>query len=120
MSAGLNGSGTPPGISTDELRAMVRAVLMEIAGGGQPGSENGHRRGPEPGIGATPGARCHHCSAAAPSATDVRVDRGAVTERMVARAAADGARLVLGPRAVLTPLARDKARTLGVPIEKER
>jgi hypothetical protein len=49
-----------------------------------------------------------------------RVDRGAVTERAVAAAAAAGARLVLGPRAVLTPLAKDKARTLGVPIEKER
>lgn len=50
----------------------------------------------------------------------VRVDRGAVTERAVAQAAADGSRLVLGPRAVLTPLARDKARVLGVDIEKER
>jgi hypothetical protein len=52
-------------------------------------------------------------------ASTVRVERGAVTERAVARAAADGARLVLGPRAVLTPLARDKARSLGVEIEKE-
>jgi hypothetical protein len=50
----------------------------------------------------------------------VRVERGAVTERTVAKAAADGARLVVGPRAVLTPLARDKARVLGVEIEKER
>lgn len=50
----------------------------------------------------------------------VRVDRGAVTERTVARAAADGARLVCGPKAVLTPLARDKARLLGVEIERER
>ena len=49
-----------------------------------------------------------------------RVDKGAVTERAVAAAAQAGARLVLGPRAVLTPLARDKARALGVPIEKER
>lgn len=50
----------------------------------------------------------------------LRVDRGAVTERMVARAAGQGGRLVLGARAVLTPLARDKARALGVRIEKER
>jgi hypothetical protein len=57
-------------------------------------------------------------AAAAPAVH--RVDRGAVTERAVAAAAAAGARLVLGPRAVLTPLAKDKARTLGVPIEKER
>jgi hypothetical protein len=49
----------------------------------------------------------------------VRVERGAVTERLVRKAAADGARLVLGRRAVLTPLARDKARSLGVTIEKE-
>jgi hypothetical protein len=50
----------------------------------------------------------------------VRVEHGAVTERTVVRAAADGCRLVLGRRAVLTPLARDKARVLGVRIEKER
>jgi hypothetical protein len=58
-------------------------------------------------------------AAAGPAATH-RVDKGAVTERAVAAAAKAGARLVLGPRAVLTPLARDKARALGVPIEKER
>jgi hypothetical protein len=49
-----------------------------------------------------------------------RVERGAVTERTVARAAADGARLVLAPGAVLTPLGREKARALGVEIERER
>jgi hypothetical protein len=51
---------------------------------------------------------------------DHRIEKGAVTERAVQAAAAAGARLVLGPRAVLTPLARDRARALGVPIEKER
>jgi hypothetical protein len=59
-----------------------------------------------------PGAR------AAPA--DHRIEKGAVTERAVQAAAVAGARLVLGPRAVLTPLARDRARALGVPIEKER
>jgi hypothetical protein len=60
--------------------------------------------------------------AAAPASPAViqRVDKGAVTERAVIAAAAAGARLVLGRRAVLTPLARDKARALGVPVEKER
>jgi len=58
-------------------------------------------------------------AAGGPAATH-RVDKGAVTERAVAAAARAGARLVLGPRAVLTPLAKDKARALGVPIEKER
>jgi 2-keto-3-deoxy-L-rhamnonate aldolase RhmA len=50
----------------------------------------------------------------------VRVDRGAVTERIVKQAADAGARLVLAPRAVITPLAREKARALGVEIERER
>jgi hypothetical protein len=56
----------------------------------------------------------------AASPAEHRVEKGAVTERAVQAAASAGARLVLGPRAVLTPLARDRARALGVPIEKER
>lgn len=60
-------------------------------------------------------ARAHGAAAA-----DVlRVDRGAVTERTVKSAAARGARLVLGQRAVLTPLARDRARSLGIHVERE-
>jgi hypothetical protein len=60
-------------------------------------------------------------AAAAPAAaTTIRIERGAVTERAVRDAAAQGARLVLAPRAVLTPMARDRARSLGVEIEKER
>lgn len=55
-----------------------------------------------------------------PGGASVRVEKGAATERTVAQAAAAGARLVLAPRAVLTPLAREKARALGVEIEKER
>jgi hypothetical protein len=49
-----------------------------------------------------------------------RVEKGAVTEATVRAAARDGARLVLGRGAVLTPLARDRARAAGVEIEKER
>jgi hypothetical protein len=49
----------------------------------------------------------------------VRVQKGAVTERHVRDAASRGARLVLARGAVLTPLARDSARSLGVQIEKE-
>jgi len=56
---------------------------------------------------------------AAPPSSATRVERGAVTERRVAAAAQAGGRLVLGPRAVLTPLAREKARALGVEIERE-
>jgi hypothetical protein len=56
----------------------------------------------------------------APALAEHRVEKGAVTERAVQAAARAGARLVLGSRAVLTPLARDRARALGVPIEEER
>jgi hypothetical protein len=49
----------------------------------------------------------------------MRVDKGAVTERLVTDAADAGATLVLGRCAVLTPLARDKARALGVAVESE-
>jgi hypothetical protein len=49
-----------------------------------------------------------------------RIERGAVTEAAVMAAARAGERLVLGRAAVLTPLARDRARASGVPIEKER
>lgn len=47
-----------------------------------------------------------------------RIDSGAVTERHIADLA--GGTLILGRRAVLTPLAREKARTLGITITKER
>jgi len=49
-----------------------------------------------------------------------RIERGAVTEAVIKAAARAGERLVLGRGAVLTPLARDRARASGVPIEKER
>jgi hypothetical protein len=61
-------------------------------------------------------------AAAAPGSArpSQRIEKGAVTEAMVAAAARAGARLVLGRRAVLTPLARDRARAAGVEIVKER
>ena len=48
-----------------------------------------------------------------------RIDSGAVTERHIAEMAESGGALVLGRKAVLTPLAREKARALGITIEKE-
>jgi hypothetical protein len=55
-----------------------------------------------------------------PGGGALRIERGAVTERTVKDAAAAGTRLVLAPGAVLTPLAREKARALGIEIERER
>jgi len=52
------------------------------------------------------------------AADDLVVESGALTERAVARAAHEGRRVVLGRRAVATPLALDKARSLGVRVER--
>jgi hypothetical protein len=49
-----------------------------------------------------------------------RIDKGAVTESVVREAARQGDQLILGPDAVLTPLARDRARADGVTIHHER
>lgn len=55
---------------------------------------------------------------AAPADAVVTLD-GPITEARIARLA--GTRAVrLGPNAVLTPLARDKARALGITIERRR
>jgi hypothetical protein len=91
---GLPGTGLP---GPDELRALVREVLRDELR-----------------------ALVREALRDALPAAVQRVEKGAVTERMVAAAAKAGAALVLGPRAVLTPLARDKARALGVPVQKER
>lgn len=57
---------------------------------------------------------------AVPARTQVRIDRGAITERRIVEASEAGQDLLVARGAVLTPLARDKARALGVHIEKER
>lgn len=48
------------------------------------------------------------------------VEKGAVTERLIREAAESGCRVRLGPAAVLTPLARDAARQLGVAVVVEK
>jgi hypothetical protein len=79
----------------DIVREVVREVVRELHAGAAPAATS------------------------PPADTALRIDRGAVTERAVVAAAKAGRRIVLGPRAVVTPLARDKARTLGVALEKE-
>lgn len=60
---------------------------------------------------------------AAPSAratgTIEKILKGVVKENTVIDAAKAGARLVIGRGVVVTPLARDKARQLGVQIERD-
>jgi hypothetical protein len=53
-----------------------------------------------------------------PDANAILVERGALTEKIVSKAANEGRRLVLGPGVVATPLALDKARSLGIEMER--
>ena len=151
----MNGSKAAlGGLSTDELRAAVRAVLLDVLpaavtqnGSGQAGATVASdevtlrddvdldafvrrvaRLCEDPARRAALRDGQHRFRLVPPVAgtapTSVgsvqRIEQGAVTERAVKKAATDGARLVLGRRAVLTPLAKDRARILGVEIEKER
>jgi hypothetical protein len=102
----------------DVLAGRLRFMLA-TAGFSPPAAGLTPARGHWPANGHGSPAPADHDRAGAGRA-DHRVEKGAVTERAVQVAASAGARLVLGPRAVLTPLARDRARALGVPIEKER
>jgi|SRR5215207_3243751 len=143
--AGGNGNGVVPQIPPPPVAAVHRPstwsappASAEVVGGGAPpaptaGTEH-VRLGSDAdldrfvrGLLARPPAELEAIragrlrftlQAGAPSGV-VRVDRGAVTERKVDEAAKAGARLVLGPGAVLTPLARDKARAKGIKIERE-
>ena len=95
----------------EELRSGRKRFRLASAPPG-PATGPGPDTGPGTGIGtAGPG------TGAAPVR---RIERGAVTEAMINQAARAGERLVLGRGAVLTPLARDRARASGVQIEKER
>jgi hypothetical protein len=78
----------------DSTRAHLRSGHISFALGSQPSADATHSEGV------------------------MRVERGAVTESMVRKAAEVGAELHLGPRAVLTSLAKDKARAMGVTIVK--
>ncbi|HET7901575.1 MAG TPA: hypothetical protein VFL59_10340 [Candidatus Nanopelagicales bacterium] len=134
-----------PSPEQDLLRQMVRQVLQEIVPATTAGA--GATDAVEPVsvtcdaeltafarkvAGATPEVRdailagrttfrlTPAAGAPAPASTAVvHVEKGAVTERHVREAKVAGARLVLGRRAVLTPLARDRARTAGVEIMRE-
>lgn len=60
-----------------------------------------------------------HSTPKAASAPSSEMLTGVITEQKIDRLSPQAA-LVLGPDAVLTPLARDKARKLGLKIERRR
>jgi hypothetical protein len=97
-------------LSTDEDLAVFVKRLLDL----DPGQREELRSGLKRFRLASPQAP------SVPSAPVRRIERGAVTEAVIAAAAGAGERLVLGRGAVLTPLARDRARASGVQIEKER
>jgi len=131
----------------DELRALVREVIRDVLPKGLPVTETVNlstdqdlaafvnrlldldpdqreelRSGRKRFMLAAPGSAgpVNGAERAGESTPVRRIERGAVTEAVVTAAARAGERLVLGRGAVLTPLARDRARASGVPIEKER
>jgi hypothetical protein len=127
----------------EELRALVREVIRDVLPKGLPVTETVHlstdedlaafvRRlldlDPDQREELRSGQKRFRLATVASASPDPgpgaslvrRIERGAVTEAMINQAARAGERLVLGRGAVLTPLARDRARTSGVPIEKER
>ena len=79
-----------------------------------------HTEAPAQGPAQGPGDTAARPTAAPGGGPVRRVESGAVTEALVRDAARAGERLVLGRGAVLTPLARDRARASGVEIVKER
>jgi pyruvate/2-oxoglutarate dehydrogenase complex dihydrolipoamide acyltransferase (E2) component len=124
-------------LSTDEDLAEFVTRLLDLDPGQREDLLTGRKRfrlaaapppaAPPPATPAPAATRPAPAPAAAPAANGTRrtdgvrrIDSGAVTEAVIRDAARAGQRLVLGRAAVLTPLARDRARASGVQIEKER
>jgi hypothetical protein len=116
-------------LSTDEDLAAFVKRLLDLDPGQQEELRSGRKRfrlaRPQApsipaGAGQVGAGQSNGAERAGPSAPVRRIERGAVTEAVIVTAARAGERLVLGRGAVLTPLARDRARASGVQIEKER
>ena len=116
-------------LSTDEDLAAFVKRLLDLDPGQREELRSGRKRfrlaSPQApsvpaGAGQSGAGSINGAERAGPSAPVRRIERGAVTEAVIVAAARAGERLVLGRGAVLTPLARDRARASGVPIEKER
>jgi hypothetical protein len=110
-------------LSTDEDLASFVKRLLDLDPGQREELRSGRKRFRLATVALTPAAPPSPSPSprAGPGASPVRrIERGAVTEAMINQAARAGERLVLGRGAVLTPLARDRARASGVQIEKER
>jgi hypothetical protein len=108
-------------LSTDEDLASFVKRLLDLDPDQREELRSGRKRfrlGVAPAASVPAGAP-HGAERAGEPAPVRRIERGAVTEAVISQAARAGQRLVLGRAAVLTPLARDRARASGVQIEKE-
>ncbi len=104
-------------LSTDADLATFVARLLDLNDGEREELRSGRKRFR---LAAAPSGTGSAGGPAAVPGPVRRVERGAVTEEIVNQAARAGQRLVLGRGAVLTPLAKDRARASGVEICKER
>jgi hypothetical protein len=109
-------------LSTDEDLAAFVKRLLDLDPDQREELRSGRKRFrlATPSAPPVPAGAANGAERAGESAPVRRIERGAVTEAVITAAARAGERLVLGRAAVLTPLARDRARASGVPIEKER
>jgi hypothetical protein len=118
-------------LSTDDDLASFVKRLLDLAPGEREELRSGRKRfslaarptlpvPPVPPVTPVPPVPAGEAGQTRAAAGVRRIERGAVTEKVIKAAAEAGQRLVLGPGAVLTPLARDRARARGVRIEKER
>ena len=116
-------------LSTDEDLAAFVERLLDLDPGQREELRSGRKRfrlaSPQArsvpaGAGQVGAGQSNGAERTGPSAPVRHIERGAVTEAVIAAAARAGERLVLGRGAGLTPLARDRARASGVQIEKER
>jgi hypothetical protein len=109
-------------LSTDEDLAVFVTRLLDLEPGEREAIRSGRKRFrlAAASTAMAPAAPVHRAERVGETPPVRRIERGAVTEAVVSAAARAGQRLVLGRGAVLTPLARDRARASGVRIEKER
>jgi hypothetical protein len=111
--------GTAPGsesvrIASDaDLAAFAQRVLILAE---DPGVRQAIVAGRHPFRLDTP-ATTHH---AAPNGDVTRIDKGVVTEAALARLPRGAVRLVVGDGVTVTPLAKDRARRLGITIERSK
>lgn len=109
---------TSPDMLRDVIREVVRDVIREviaeemaaIAASQAPTGAAQTRRGSGRTSTPTPTS-----AQRARVSSDVIVERGALTERHV-RSVGDATTITIGSKVVITPLARERARTMGIEI----